>query len=92
MLSHDEKKRKVEDLSSAATRVEEDIDEGIRQLYSSKTDKEALITGDDGDGKYEKYDKDAFQVRVLKSKLVFCVRYQTSVKILDQSTDRRKLR
>ena len=65
MLSHDEKKRKVEDLSSAVTRLEESIDEGIRKLYSSKTDKEAVITGDDGDGKYEKYDKDAFQVRIL---------------------------
>ena len=61
LLSHDEKQRKLEDLRSAANRAEEVVDESLRQLYSSKTNEEAVIPGDDGDGKYEKYDKDAFQ-------------------------------
>ena len=63
LLSHDEKQRKLEDLRSAANRAEEVVDESLRQLYSSKTNEEAVIPGDDGDGKYEKYDKDAFQGR-----------------------------
>ena len=61
LLSHDEKQRKLEDLRSATIRAEEVIDGGIRQIYSSKTNDEALIHGDGTDGKYEKYDKDAFQ-------------------------------
>ena len=61
LLSHDEKQRKLEDLRSAANRAEEVVDEALRQLYSSKTNEEAILPGDGVDGKYEKYDKDAFQ-------------------------------
>jgi len=63
LLSQDEKQRKLEYLKSAAIRSEEVIDEGFGQLFSSKTNN-ALISEEGSDGKYEKYDKVAFQAPI----------------------------